>query len=326
MGAVPGNGTGVKIPAAFQTNALTLVAAEVYAGAVPFASRLHASLVLQNCRTRAFCGVTNDFMFNFSETGPRKESLVERFAASFSICAFLALAGSAGAEVRVFVQETNAAAAIRYECTAGEEVRAFALNVSVSQGQIVGISDFFRGPSTVAASGYGIFPASFRDHITVSSGTNANWEAAEYTPIALMTDDPTDTLPGLGSSGVTLELGALWDPTVPGSAPAASGTLCVLQMTDPANVAATPNASRGGVLASSGVVLAPVFTGGFVDPVARITTISLDAAVVTISFRGGELMKAPAVGGPWTGTGNTTGLYSQEVSGVAAGFFRVRHF
>ena len=125
--------------------------------------------------------------------------------------------------VRVFVQGTNGVANINYECTAGEVVRAFALDVTVDQGQILGITNYFRGPSTAAAQGYGIFPALFRDNVTVSSGTNANWNASGYGPVAVAADNPGGTLPGLNSSGVTLELGALWDPTVPAAIPPARG-------------------------------------------------------------------------------------------------------
>jgi len=264
-------------------------------------------------------------MRNLIQTGSKKKPPMKRFVLNLGVAGLVMLAGSARAEVRVFVEETNAAAAIKYECTGGEEVRAFALDVSVSQGKIVGISDFFRGPNTADVRGYGIFPASFRDHITVASGTDANWETPDYTPLAVVADDPTDTLPGLNSSGVTLEFGSLWDPADPSLAPPTSGTLCLLQLTEPCYVSVTNNASRGGVVASSGTVQA-VFSEVFVDPVARVTNISLDAGVVTIFFRGGELMRAPAVDGPWTGTGNTTGVYSEPVGSVTASFFRVRHF
>ncbi len=77
----------------------------------------------------------------------------------------LLLAATAGAEVRVYVQDTGGVAWIKYECTAGEVIRAFALDVSVDRGQITGISDFFVGPSSATAQGYGIFPAAFRDHV-----------------------------------------------------------------------------------------------------------------------------------------------------------------
>src|ERR1035437_3514753 len=94
----------------------------------------------------------------------------------------LLLALSASANVLVFVQATNGLAGINYNCTAGEVVRAFALDVTVDQGQILGITNYFRGPCTAAAQGYGIFPASFRDKITVSSGSNANWSVSGYSP------------------------------------------------------------------------------------------------------------------------------------------------
>src|SRR5579859_3818756 len=123
----------------------------------------------------------------------------------------LLLSATGRAEVRVFVQDSNSLALIKYECTGGELVRAFALDVSVDQGQIIGISNFLRGPSTAGATGYGIFPASFRDHLAAGAGTNVNWAASDYTPLAVPADAPADTLPGLNSSGVTLEFAGLWD-------------------------------------------------------------------------------------------------------------------
>ena len=90
------------------------------------------------------------------------------------------LAAAAQAEVRVFVEDSNGSAVLKYQCTAGEVMRAFALNVSTDRGQIIGISNFFVGPSTAAAHGYGIFPAAFRDHVaaTVTSGSVAIWNAS----------------------------------------------------------------------------------------------------------------------------------------------------
>ena len=113
---------------------------------------------------------------------------------------FLTGASAPGA-VRVYIQESNAVAWLHYECTGGEVVRAFALDVSVDRGRILGISDFFRGPSTATAQRYGIFPGSFRDHISVGLGTNINWEVVGYSPLAVPADNPDDTLPGLNSSG-----------------------------------------------------------------------------------------------------------------------------
>lgn len=172
------------------------------------------------------------------------------------------LAASARSAVNVVVQDSNGVAAIKYECTAGEVVRSFALDVWVDKGRVVGITNFFRGESKVGAQGYGIFPAAFRDHITVSSGTNANWNVSGYTPLAVVADSPGNTLPGLNSNGVTLEFGGLWDANTPATFPLAAGTLCTLQISEAAHVSVTANASRGGVVsASPGVSINPIFAG-----------------------------------------------------------------
>jgi hypothetical protein len=236
------------------------------------------------------------------------------------------LAPWAQAAVRVYVQDIGGVAWIKYECTAGEVVRAFALNVSVDEGQIVGISDFFRGESTAGARGYGIFPASFRDHITLGPGTNIDWSVSGYTPLAVVADRPGDTLPGLNSTGVTLEFGSLWDPTVPATIPDSVGNLCALQLSQSAHVSVAANFARGGVVsANPDVPVAPVFGGAAVVlPVPAITGMTLVDGLLTINFMDGELLSAPAVTGPWTGTGNTSGIFTNPVVGTSAQFFRVR--
>jgi len=230
----------------------------------------------------------------------------------------------ARAEVRVFVQDVGGAAWIKYECTAGEVVRAFALNVSVDKGQIVGISDYFRGESQPGNRGYGLFPASFRDHITVVSGTNVIWDVIGYTPLAVVADRPADTLPGLNSSGATLEFGRLWDPNVAAAVPGPVGTLCSLRISERARVTVAANLSRGGVVAADpDMLLAPVFAAALVQP-PQITDLSLSEDDLTIRFAGGELEAAPTPAGPWTSTENSSGQYTESVRGGAGKFFRVR--
>lgn len=234
----------------------------------------------------------------------------------------LAGALSARAEVHIFIQDSNGVAQVQYECTAGEMVRAFALNVSVDQGQIVGVSGFFRGVSTAAATGYGIFPASYRDHLR-SGGTNINWSFSDYTPLAVVADAPEDTLPGLNSGGVTLELGGLWDPNQPESIPASAGILCELQLSQPAKVSVSPNASRGGVVgAYPSTFLQPTFTGALVGP--AVTSVSFQNGLTTILFQDGELQSAPSVEGPWTDTGDTSGTHVEYSDTTGTKFFRVR--
>jgi len=195
-----------------------------------------------------------------------KQSII----ALMSVCLPAAVAE---AGVRVYVQDAGGVAWIKYECTAGELIRAFALDVAVDRGQITGISDFFVGPCGTSARGYGIFPAAFRDSVaaTVTSGTSANWSVSGYDPLAVVADAPADTLGGLGTSGVTLELGALWDPALAAAAPAASGNLCALQLSEGAMVTVAANASRGGVVASpDGNVVVPTFAGAAVGPLPEI--------------------------------------------------------
>ena len=249
---------------------------------------------------------------------------MKRHLALLNLCL---LAGAARSAVLVSIQDSNGVATLKYECTADEVVRSFALDVRVDKGRIVGISNFFRGESLLGKQGYGIFPAAFRDHVTVTSGANPDLNVSGYTPLAVVADSPGDTLPGLNSSGVTLEFGSLWDSSVPASVPPATGTLCTLQISEAAHVSVAANATRGGVVsATTGAGINPVFAGALVDPSVIITRIELAGRILTIFFQGGELETAPAVDGPWAGTGNSTGACTNAVGEYPARFYRVhRH-
>jgi hypothetical protein len=228
--------------------------------------------------------------------------------------------------VRVYVQDVNGVAWLKYQCTAGEVVRAFALDVTVDHGVIFRVSDFAVGVSKPGALGYGIFPASFRDHATVNSGTNVTYDLTQYSPLAVPADFPSDTKPGLNSNAVTLEFGGLWDPRVPSAIPSASGTLCALHLSQAANVTVTANASRAGVVASPPeVLLAPVFNGAFVDADAVILSSSISNGTIQLTFKGGELETSPTVLGPWSGTGNSSGSFSEPVAASGSKFYRVHH-
>ncbi len=241
---------------------------------------------------------------------------------TFLACWFMTL--SLGATVRVYVQDINGLAWIKYECTGGEIVRSFALDVTVDQGVILEVSNFLRGPSTAAAPGYGIFPAAFRDHVTVLSGTNADWSSPDYNPVANAADRPTDTLPGLNSNGVTLEMGALWDPSSTAAIPPLSGTLCALRISQIAKVGIIANASRGGVVGEPpDVPLTTQFSSASVDPRIGIIQTTISYGVISLVFKGGELQTAPTPGGPWTGTGNTSGSFSEPVATTGSKFYRV---
>ncbi len=190
----------------------------------------------------------------------RKEgSLMKRLSV---LLAVLVVAGPALAAVRITVEPDGNTAVIGYE-TDGERVRAFALDITVDAGTIIGISDFIRGESTAENPGYGIFPANFSRYITVDADTGdvAAWDINEYTPVA----DPCDpgALGGLGTAGITIEMGALYYPPDDDSpnAPPTSGTLCRLTLSTEANVTVSLNEVRGGIVLTDPTVPATVDMG-----------------------------------------------------------------
>jgi len=187
----------------------------------------------------------------------RKEGLVMKRLSL--LLAVLVLASPALAAVRIIVEPDGNTAAIKYE-TDGEIVRAFALDIMVDAGTIIGISDFIRGESTAENPGYGIFPANFGRYIAVDADTGevATWDVNDYTPVA----DPCDpgALGGLGTDGITIEMGALYYPAEDNSpnAPGTSGTLCRLTLSTTANVTVSLNEVRGGVVLTDPDVAATV--------------------------------------------------------------------
>lgn len=150
----------------------------------------------------------------------------------------LAITVPAMADVNITLQQVGDTNQIEigYECTNNEEVRAFALNVSVSDGAyIVGSAEPNEDPCT---GDYWVYPSTMT--FTVSEG---NTVVDEYgSPIAEETND-----------GGVLEMAALYaasDPLHP-AAPADSGILCRFyvdcELGDP-NVTLTENVQRGKVV------------------------------------------------------------------------------
>jgi hypothetical protein len=161
--------------------------------------------------------------------------------------AVVLLAAPAWATVEIIVTDTDGTgpgkiAEISYDATGETElVRAFALNITVDTGTIDDINDYAIGDDN---GGYGIFPGNFAANITVNptTGNVDNWGVAGYTPVA-PAGDP-DALPGLGTSGVTIEMGALYDTLAPGT----TGVLCTLVCSDNCLMTVTGNAIRGNVV------------------------------------------------------------------------------
>ena len=145
--------------------------------------------------------------------------------------------------------------AIGYNATTELQlVRAFALDVTVTGGTIVGVADYKVGDDN---NGYGIFPANFSRYITVNPTTGLvdSWDAPAYTPVA-----PPDTpgaLGGLGTDGITIEMGSLYDV----NAPAKTGVLCTVTVsTSTTKLCVKGNAIRGNVVMENGAEVVPIDT------------------------------------------------------------------
>lgn len=135
---------------------------------------------------------------------------------------------------------------IGYDSDEAELVRAFALDITATDGNIVEVNDYAVGDDN---GGYGIFPGSFAAApIQVDPGTGLvlSWDVAGYSPVA-PAGDP-DALPGIGSSGVTVEMGSLYDTAAPGN----SGILCSVTVDENAtHLCVAGNAIRGNVVLES---------------------------------------------------------------------------
>jgi hypothetical protein len=235
------------------------------------------------------------------------------------VLATLLLTTQAWATVHITVVPNGKAATVNY-ATDGEKVRAFALDITVDKGVIQGISGFIRGESTRASPGYGIFPANFARHITVdpATGNVAKWDVNDYTPVA----DPCDpgALGGLGTSGITIEMGALYYPTDDSSvnAPLNQGTLFKLTLSDAANLTIKLNEARGGVVLTNPDVAAVV-------DLPKVTSISIASSGLPAS-NNAEYNEWVAVGKPicWTYPrqchGDADGL---KEGSTATGFYYV---
>ncbi len=160
----------------------------------------------------------------------------------FSIFVLVMLAAPAWATVTITTTDLGGGVvAIDYSSNETELVRAFALDITVDEGFIDSISDFSVGDDN---NGYGIFPGNFSRYIVVdpTTGQVSDWSAGGYTPVA-DGNDP-GALGGLGTNGITIEMGSLYDT----QAPPAQGRLCTITCSEACQLTVTTNATRGNVV------------------------------------------------------------------------------
>jgi hypothetical protein len=118
--------------------------------------------------------------------------------------------------------------------------RAFSLNIQAdNDANIVEV--------VLLSADYVIHPGSI---VIDTSGNVTDYGS----PVAPQSDLPSDTLPGLDSNGVTIEMASLYAPVGPGSpnAPAPSGDLISVRVDKECTLTITANVSRAG---STGVVM-----------------------------------------------------------------------
>jgi hypothetical protein len=141
---------------------------------------------------------------------------------------------------------------IDYAVTGTPKVRAFALDITVDSGATIDeITNYKIGESNSVDPGYGIFPASFSQYVTVDSDTGeADWTDPNYSPLADPNDPGASNKGDLPQSGITIEMGALYSPTADDSpnAPPTSGTLCKIKVSGACTVSIAENATRGGIV------------------------------------------------------------------------------
>jgi hypothetical protein len=134
---------------------------------------------------------------------------------------------------------------IGYTSDEAELIRAFALDL-VADHNIVEVNDYAVGDDN---NGYGIFPGTFAASIAVNPTTGQvdNWDVAGYSPVA-PADDP-DALGGVGTGGVTVEMGSLYDTAAPSQT---EGILCSVTFDENVTeVCVSANAIRGNVVLES---------------------------------------------------------------------------
>lgn len=136
---------------------------------------------------------------------------------------------------------------ISYDATGETElVRAFALNIVATDGNIIDINDFAVGDEN---GGFGIMPGAFRDNISVNPTTGQvdSWAGnpSPYTPVA-PGGDP-DALGDIPGPGITIEMGSLYED--PLNAPGEEGVLCTVTVDENVTLlCVTGNAIRGNVV------------------------------------------------------------------------------
>jgi hypothetical protein len=151
------------------------------------------------------------------------------------ILAVLLFAVPAWAEVLITCEVEDGVVTVSYDASSeSKKVRAFALDITVDTGVITDVD-----ANVAYDPNYGIYPGS----IIIVDGEVTDKGSAVADPC-----DHPDTQPGSGTSGITVEMGALHDPPDDANGPPSSGVLLQFTISEPACVTIVENDTRGGVV------------------------------------------------------------------------------
>ena len=130
-------------------------------------------------------------------------------------------------------------------------VRAFALNISVDNDtNIVAILDSAEDAAYYQWEPYDIYPGQVVIEVNATSGDAEIVE--QGSPAADPCEYPgTGTLSGLGTDGITIEMGSLYEKGVD-TPPAVDGNLITFVVNNDCNITIVTNTARGGVVLENG--------------------------------------------------------------------------
>ncbi|MHC4743538.1 MAG: hypothetical protein ACYS8Z_16615, partial [Planctomycetota bacterium] len=193
---------------------------------------------------------------------------------------------------------------IGYESDEAELIRAFALDIEVTDGNIIEVNDYAIGDDN---GGYGIFPGSFAAAPVVVNPTTGQvdtWDVVGYSPVA--PPGAPDSLGGLGTSGVTIEMGSLYDTAAPSST---SGILCSVTVDDNVwELCVTANALRGNVVLESGAEVVDLVLGDDGQPLCldfQHCEVPLDQCEDWVAVGKPSCWMGAMAPGPWPGANPT---------------------
>jgi len=127
---------------------------------------------------------------------------------------------------------------IRYDFSDANLPRAFGLDITVTDGNIIACTAEMVGECNADDRGYGIFPGT----IQIDDDGNVTDDGTPVAPAgAIGTPDPNNW--GIGTAGITVEMGSLYEDT---NAPTSIGVLCTIVVTENCTVNIAGNAARCG--------------------------------------------------------------------------------